>query len=42
MLGPFSIIPAIGFMNFQLSEEHLAVQQAARNFAQTELFPGVI
>lgn len=29
-------------MNFQLSEEHLAVQQAARDFAQSELLPGVI
>jgi alkylation response protein AidB-like acyl-CoA dehydrogenase len=29
-------------MNFQLSEEHVAVQQAARDFAQTELLPGVI
>ena len=29
-------------MNFQFSEEHLAVQQAARDFAQTELLPGVI
>ncbi|WP_448520669.1 acyl-CoA dehydrogenase [Rhodoflexus sp.] len=29
-------------MNFQLTEEHLAVQQAAREFAQTELLPGVI
>jgi alkylation response protein AidB-like acyl-CoA dehydrogenase len=29
-------------MNFELSEEHLAVQQAARDFAQTELLPGVI
>lgn len=29
-------------MNFQLTEEHLAVQQAARDFAQTELLPGVI
>ena len=29
-------------MNFQLTEEHVAVQQAARNFAQTELLPGVI
>ena len=29
-------------MNFQLTEEHLAVQLAARNFAQSELFPGVI
>lgn len=29
-------------MNFQLTEEHLAVQEAAREFAQTELFPEVI
>jgi alkylation response protein AidB-like acyl-CoA dehydrogenase len=29
-------------LNFQLSEEHLAVQQAARDFAQTELLPEVI
>lgn len=29
-------------MNFQLTEEHLAVQQAARHFAQSELLPGVI
>ena len=29
-------------MNFQLTEEHIAVQQAARHFAQTELLPGVI
>lgn len=29
-------------MNFQLSEEHLAVQEAAREFAQNELLPGVI
>ncbi len=29
-------------MNFQLSEEQLSVQQAARDFAQTELLPGVI
>ena len=29
-------------MNFELSEEHLNVQQAARDFAQTELLPGVI
>lgn len=27
---------------FQLSEEHLAVREAARNFAQNELKPGVI
>jgi alkylation response protein AidB-like acyl-CoA dehydrogenase len=29
-------------MNFQLTEEQQAVQQAARDFAQTELLPGVI
>lgn len=29
-------------MNFQLSEEQLAVQAAARDFARTELLPGVI
>jgi alkylation response protein AidB-like acyl-CoA dehydrogenase len=29
-------------MNFQLTEEHLNVQQAARDFAQTELLPGVL
>ena len=29
-------------MNFQLTEEQLAVQEAARDFAQTELLPGVI
>ena len=29
-------------MDFQLSEEHLMIQQAARDFAQTELLPGVI
>ncbi len=29
-------------MNFDFTEEHLNVQQAARDFAQTELLPGVI
>jgi alkylation response protein AidB-like acyl-CoA dehydrogenase len=29
-------------MNFQLTEEHQAVQEAAREFARTELLPGVI
>jgi len=29
-------------MNFQLSEEHLMIQKAARDFAQNELKPGVI
>lgn len=29
-------------MNFQLTEEQLAVRDAAREFAQTELLPGVI
>lgn len=30
------------FMLFQLSEEHLMIQKAARDFAQQELLPGVI
>jgi alkylation response protein AidB-like acyl-CoA dehydrogenase len=29
-------------MNFQLTEEHLMIQKMARDFAQTELLPGVI
>ena len=29
-------------MDFSLSEEHLMIQQAARDFAQQELLPGVI
>lgn len=29
-------------MNFELSEEHLMIRQAARDFAQQELLPGVI
>jgi len=29
-------------MNFQLTEEHKMIQQAARDFAQNELLPGVI
>jgi alkylation response protein AidB-like acyl-CoA dehydrogenase len=29
-------------MNFELSEEHKMIQQAARDFAQAELLPGVI
>lgn len=29
-------------INFNLSEEHLMIQQAAKDFAQTELLPGVI
>jgi alkylation response protein AidB-like acyl-CoA dehydrogenase len=29
-------------MDFQLSEEHLMIQQAARDFAQNECLPGVI
>ena len=30
------------FMNFQLTEEQVAVQMAARDFARNELLPGVI
>ena len=29
-------------MHFDLSEEHLMIQKAAREFAQNELKPGVI
>ena len=29
-------------MNFELNEEQLMIQQAARDFARTELLPGVI
>jgi alkylation response protein AidB-like acyl-CoA dehydrogenase len=29
-------------MTFELSEEHLMIRQAARDFAQNELLPGVI
>jgi alkylation response protein AidB-like acyl-CoA dehydrogenase len=29
-------------MNFELTEEHKMIQEAARDFAQTELLPGVI
>jgi alkylation response protein AidB-like acyl-CoA dehydrogenase len=29
-------------MQFQLSEEHLMIQKAARDFAQSECLPGVI
>ena len=29
-------------MNFSLTEEHKMIQQAARDFAQNELLPGVI
>jgi len=35
-------ITNILIMNFSLSEEHLMVREAARDFAQTELRPGVI
>lgn len=29
-------------MDFNLTEEHLMIRDAARDFAQTELLPGVI
>jgi hypothetical protein len=29
-------------MDFQLTEEHLMIQQAARDFAQNDCLPGVI
>ncbi len=33
---------ALQGLNFNLSEEHLAVQEAAHDFAQTELLPGIV
>ncbi|KKN42617.1 hypothetical protein LCGC14_0711340, partial [marine sediment metagenome] len=33
---------AIDSMDYSLSEEHIMIQQAARDFAQNELLPGVI
>jgi alkylation response protein AidB-like acyl-CoA dehydrogenase len=35
-------VDTLGTLNFQLSEEQLEVQRAAREFAQKELLPGVI
>jgi alkylation response protein AidB-like acyl-CoA dehydrogenase len=32
----------LSIMDFKLTEEHLMIQQAARDFAQNELLPGVI
>ena len=29
-------------MHFKLTEEHIMIKQAARNFARTECLPGVI
>ncbi|MFV9552629.1 acyl-CoA dehydrogenase family protein, partial [Algibacter sp. PT7-4] len=29
-------------MDFNLTEEHIMIRDAARDFAQTELLPGVI
>ena len=29
-------------MNFNLTEEHIMIRDAARDFAKTELLPGVI
>jgi alkylation response protein AidB-like acyl-CoA dehydrogenase len=39
---PYICAQIIASMNFQLSEEHLMIQQAARDFAQNECLPGVI
>ncbi len=35
-------MPKLAAMNFQLSEEHVMIQQAARDFAVNECLPGVI
>ena len=37
-----SLPPKFYTMHFQLSEEHLMIQQAARDFAQNDCLPGVI
>jgi alkylation response protein AidB-like acyl-CoA dehydrogenase len=42
VLSLWPSLKQLPIMNFQLSEEHLSVQQAARDFAQNELLPGVI
>lgn len=42
MLHLFTNLLYINVMHFELSEEQLMIQQAARNFAQQELKPGVI
>jgi alkylation response protein AidB-like acyl-CoA dehydrogenase len=36
------ICQKFSFMNFELSEEHIMIQQAARDFANNECLPGVI
>jgi alkylation response protein AidB-like acyl-CoA dehydrogenase len=36
------LLPKNGSMDFQLSEEHLMIRQAARDFAKNECLPGVI
>lgn len=33
---------SIGALNFEFSEEQIAVKEAARDFARTRLLPGVI
>ncbi len=37
-----TLVTELTGLDFNLNEEHVAVQQAARDFAQTELLPGVI
>jgi alkylation response protein AidB-like acyl-CoA dehydrogenase len=39
---PMPYTASLTGMDFNLSEEHLAVQEAARDFAQNDLLPGVI
>jgi alkylation response protein AidB-like acyl-CoA dehydrogenase len=38
----YTTIKSLPIMNFELTEEHLMIQKAARDFAQNELKPGVI
>ena len=42
MLHLFTNLLYINVMHFELSEEQIMIQQAARDFAQQELKPGVI
>jgi len=40
--GKFSIFQINYLMDFKLTEEHLMIKEAARDFARNELLPGVI
>ena len=40
--GKISIFLIFYLMDFKLTEEHLMIKEAARDFARNELLPGVI